>query len=316
MAVAIPNFFVVGAPTSGTTALYHFLWQHPAVYMSPIKEPRYFAPELIDYPGVRQYIAARAADVGAYLDGPMREPRHGYVREWDQYLKLFRLVREERAVGEASVCYLGSPVAPRAIRDRVPHARIIMLLRDPAECLFSTYATARAYRGTSLHFAAWAEAQAEREESHGRVEAVRGGRYAPQLRRYLDCFPRAQILICLYDDFAREPATVLRHVFSHLAVESNYPIDTSRRHNETRVPRWPTLYGPLTRPVRRIARALLPSEVRARAREWSLGRPRYALDPADRKRVIAIYAPEIEELETLIGRDLSAWLDPHRPHGQ
>ena len=41
--MTLPNFFVLGAAKSGTTSLYLYLKQHPQIYMSPVKEPRYFA---------------------------------------------------------------------------------------------------------------------------------------------------------------------------------------------------------------------------------------------------------------------------------
>ena len=308
----MPTFFVVGAPTAGTTSLYHYLRQHPAVYMSPIKEPCFFAPEVAEYPGVRRELEAGALALRAYLDGAMREPRSGVVLDWEQYLKLFKLVGQERAVGEASTSYLSSPRAARAISEVVPHARIVMLLRDPADRLFSNYSVKRAEGRTSLPFGSWAQSESAREVSTGRVGHVCEGRYARNLRRFAQFFPQEQLLICLYDDFARDAAAVLRSVFSHLDVDPDYQVDTSHRHNERLVQRWPALDGPLTRSLRRVGRALLPAGVRASARRRSLGPARDRADASDRKRVIAMYARDIEDLQTLIERDLSAWLDPNR----
>lgn len=130
-----PNFFVVGAPKAGTTSLYNYLGQHPAIYMSPIKEPAFFATDLFEVKRQMGRPTADPADLRTYLDGPMSEPRAGVISEWEQYLKLFKNVRQETAIGEASGNYLASSSAPSAIRDRIPHARIIMLLRDPVHRL-------------------------------------------------------------------------------------------------------------------------------------------------------------------------------------
>ncbi len=85
----LPNFFVVGAPKAGTTSLYNYLDQHPAIYMSPVKEPAFFAPDLVE---LKQQLGIAEPDdteLRAYLDGPMTQRRSGVVTEWEQYLKLF-----------------------------------------------------------------------------------------------------------------------------------------------------------------------------------------------------------------------------------
>ena len=77
---ALPNFFIAGAPKSGTTSLYHYLDQHPQIYMSPIKEPHYFAPEIRMErlsERLRERAERDARALREYLDGPMREKRFG-----------------------------------------------------------------------------------------------------------------------------------------------------------------------------------------------------------------------------------------------
>ncbi len=125
----LPNFFIVGAPKAGTSALYDYLGQHPAVYVSPIKEPAFFAADLLE---LKRQLGTPEADpdeLRAWLNGPMSGRRSGVIDEWAQYLKLFKNVRHETAVGEVSANYLASHSAPRAIYERIPHARIIAVLR-------------------------------------------------------------------------------------------------------------------------------------------------------------------------------------------
>src|SRR4029079_10146943 len=96
----LPNFLVIGAAKSGTTSLYHYLRQHPQIFMSRIKEPRFFALE--EDP----------------LDwrGPGDERSRGEsITTLDAYLDLFEAVDGELAVGEASVLYLDHPKAPDRI---------------------------------------------------------------------------------------------------------------------------------------------------------------------------------------------------------
>jgi hypothetical protein len=134
---ALPNFFVVGAPKAGTTSLYHYLDQHPQIFMSPIKEPNYFATEIRPEnfgDELQPQVAEDLRELQEYLQGPMREKRFGgLVSQWDDYLRLFQSVETEKAIGEASVCYLWSKTAAANIRSRIPGAKIIMILRNPAE---------------------------------------------------------------------------------------------------------------------------------------------------------------------------------------
>ncbi|MEP0825293.1 MAG: sulfotransferase, partial [Nitrososphaera sp.] len=108
-----PNFFIVGAQKCGTTSMYYYLKDVPGVFMCPVKEPNHFAPN------VRETVAI---DV---------------IRDKREYLDLFRKADGNIAIGEASVFYLWDPDAPRLIRQTVPNAKIIIMLRDPIERAFS-----------------------------------------------------------------------------------------------------------------------------------------------------------------------------------
>jgi len=76
----LPNFFLVGAPKAGTTSLYHYLDQHPEIYMSPIKEPCFFSTEIRDEvldPKLRRRAARDNHDLQGFLAGPMLEKGFG-----------------------------------------------------------------------------------------------------------------------------------------------------------------------------------------------------------------------------------------------
>jgi hypothetical protein len=308
---SVPNFFVVGAPKAGTTSLYFYLDQHPSVYMSPIKEPCFFAPEVVDFtPQARLRFVADGPALQAYLEGPMKEKRStGITLEWEQYLKLFKHVRDESAVGEVSGNYFGSSGAPAAIRTRIPHARIIMMLRDPVDRLFSQYAGARATGVTSVTFGQWVaeqmSAEAERRPPFGPVWT---GKYAVHLKRYLDCFPPAQVHVCLYDDYARAPETTLRELFTFLGVDPNWQVDVKSRHNVTLVPRWPVVHRLLSPSARRAVSSIVPTRIAKRARARYFTRTPLRPTREERAWVIQIYQDDIRTLEGMLQRDLSAWL--------
>src|ERR1022692_3981582 len=110
-----PNFFIVGAPKAGTTSLCSYLGQHPQIYMSPIKEPSYFASELRPenfHPRFQPRMKREVENVRQYLSGPMTEQRFGGpVVEWESYLRLFQNARQGQAIGEGSASYLWSASA-------------------------------------------------------------------------------------------------------------------------------------------------------------------------------------------------------------
>src|ERR1700722_11394655 len=108
--VKLPNFFVVGAPKAGSTSLNDHLDQHPQIYMSPIKEPMYFAEELRPEhtaDEVRRKTEQWIVDLRKPLDSPPYAKRMGgYISEWEDYCRLFTAARHELAIGEATPMYL------------------------------------------------------------------------------------------------------------------------------------------------------------------------------------------------------------------
>lgn len=183
-----PNFFIAGAPNTGTTSLYFYLRQHPQVYMSPVKEPSFFGAD-----------AARRRSLRRRFRRLIH--RSDEVSSWDDYLKLFRGARDERAIGEATPRYLLLPGAARAIRDRIPDAKLIFVLRDPADWLLTRYlATFWPDARGSFRMRFLAGMRPGNEWSR----ALTIGRYATHLQRFFDVFSREQLHIELYEDFRRD----------------------------------------------------------------------------------------------------------------
>lgn len=285
--MTLPTFFLAGVPRAGTTSLYSYLSQHPDVYLSPIKEPTFFgAADLLSGPARDRVLASTArgrAALEPYLRGKGPPGAQPLVLDRDGYLELFRNVRDQIAIGEGSVSYFALPGAARAIRAAVPDARLMFVLRDPAERLFSRYLNARRGR-PAPGFADWFRSEMTARDAWPDPLGV--GRYATHLGRYFDAFPPEQLRIFLYEEYRADPRAVLRHAFEFLGVRPDHPVDVSRRLNQTMVPRFP-----------RLARRL-----------WRRPPASVGLDPADRRLVVGYYADEIRRTAKLIGRDLSAWL--------
>ena len=311
----LPNFIVAGANTAGTTSLHDYLRQHPQVYMSAIKEPTYFAAAdmLARDVFVRRIERDRAA-LRAYLAGPQDRPAQYWVSEWQDYVQLFRNVRDQIAIGEASVSYFWLPSAAAAIHAKLPRARLIFMLRNPAERLFSWYLI-NLRRNPRLEFRAWfreaREPGGDGGPGVGRYTLpLDGGWCSVHLQRFRELFPRERMRVYLHDDFRADPHAVLRDMFAFLDVDPVHPIDTSRRLNETLVPRFPMLERLRQQTIGNVSLTKwLPSgAARVLRRLYRRGRGSFAMDPDDRRMVIEHYSDEIRRTADLIERDLSAWL--------
>jgi hypothetical protein len=297
-----PNFFVIGVAKSGSTSFYHYLAQHPDVFMSTPKEPRTFA----------------------YLADPRHFAGPGDERVWDrsvtsldEYRKLFAATGDASAVGEASVIYLPHRRTAETIARHVPEARIIALLRNPVERAHSAFLYHRRD--------AW-EPSATFEEGlaaeAGRIAAgwQYGWHYRDQgfydrnLSPYYEHFRAERIRVYVTEDLARDPYAVLADAFRFLGVDDAFRPDVRRRHNRSGVPRSRTAQRVLMRPhpVKEAIKKVVPEEWGHRMIERllpaNLERP--SIRPETRAEMMAAYADDIAQLEQRIGRDLSHWRLP------
>jgi hypothetical protein len=298
----MPNFLLIGAAKSGTTSLYHYLRQHPHIYMSPVKEPKFFCFE-----GDRPNFQG---------PGDEEEINRKCVTTIEAYRALFREVADETAVGEASSMYLYYSKAPERIRHHIPGVRLIAVLRNPVERAYSSYLHCVRDRGEPL--GDFAEALREEEN---RINKGWGplwhyktaGFYADQLRRYFDTFERGQIRIYLYEDLKTDAADVLEDIFGFLGVDDSYTPDISLRHNVSGVPKSPVLHALLNKPnpIKTFLKPLIPAGPRKmlnhKITDRNLLRPR--LSPTVRRELAEAYSEDIERVQDLIQRDLSKWLE-------
>ncbi len=310
------RFFIVGAPKAGTTSLYHYLDQHPQIYMSPIKEPHFFADEIRvgNFSVEMQAMPGASTDaLRSYLDGPAVEKfSGGPVTNWDDYRKLFARVSNETAIGEASTCYLWSPTAPGNIAAAFPDAKILMVLRNPSDRAFSQYRHMLSFAPKRVAFSDHLNASAAC--SDGRISQLfpflQFGLYGEQIARYLDFFPRCRLHIAFYDDYLRAPDKFLRDICAFLNVDTGFAFDRSAKHMQATVPHSYALNKSLkSLGAWNLARTLTPPSVRAMLRRL-IFQPAHALclSREERRRLCDFYRPDIQRLSVLLKQDLSAWL--------
>lgn len=294
----VPNFLIIGTAKGGTTSLYYYLNQHPQIYMSRLKEPRFFALE------------------GVKLDfiGPDAEEfSKQSVTDFNEYCQLFEGVQDEIAIGEASPLYLYSMQAPERIKHYVPNIKLIAILRNPVQRAYSSYMhyVREAYETMSFAEALDAEETRIQENWVYMWHYKRCGHYYQQLMRYFDIFDSNQIKIYLYDDLVADPIALLRDMFQYLGVDDNFVPDLTVL-NASGIPKNRLLYNLLDKrnPVR-SALKFLPKDLRRNVaqpfRQWNLGK-KPKLAPEIKQNLIETYREEILQLENLLQRDLSAWL--------
>ena len=186
--IIMPNFLIIGAAKSGTSAIYHYLKQHPQIYMSPIKEPYFFAFE------------------GEKLNfqGPGLTINESSIKEIESYRNLFQGVSDEVAIGEASTLYLYIPKAPTLIKQYVPNIKLIAILRNPVDRAYSSFMhLIRDQQEPITDFAQALKAEESRIQNNWgflwRYQDI--GFYSVQLKRYFEKFDRSQIKVYLYDYF-------------------------------------------------------------------------------------------------------------------
>jgi len=316
-----PNFFLVGAPKAGSTSLYYHLRQHPDIYMSPMKEPFYFCsdfrPENYS-PSFKTQALDGIERTQRYLHGPMDEiVGGGMVCDWEDYLRLFAAAGTQRAVGEASVCYMVSQTAAGAIATRCPHAKILMVLRSPADRAFSQYLHIFSGGHVTGSFQQYVKACLRHSgEGFGLHEPfLEMGFYAAQVQRYLHHFPRNQIGIWIYEEHLADPREFLRQIYRFLEVDESFQPDTSTRYHQPRVPKVAAFARALQwARMTSFSRKVLPPPIRGGLRSLFLRDVFYrspgavTMSAADRALMHEFYAGDVRKLETILNRDLSGWL--------
>jgi hypothetical protein len=292
--MTMPNFLIIGAMKSGTTALYYYLEQHPEVYMSPVKEPNFFSSR-----GQENAVGA-VTHIGTYED-------------------LFRGVSGEKAIGEASHCYLYEPRAAAEIRRYIPGAKLIAILRNPIDRAYSHFLHMVRSGTEPLDDFAQAlrvdEVGVHKERTF--QDYIGRGLYYSQLKRYLGTFPREQVRVYLYEDLSGAPISTVQDALRFLEVDDSFVPDVSLRRNVSGYPKYNTL-DRLLRSQSRVKHALkiyLPARLRWRLSEAfddlktrNLVEPP-PIQPEVRHQLISVYREDILKVQELIHRDLSGWLE-------
>lgn len=286
----LPNFIVVGAAKSGTTSICHYLSEHPEVFMSSPKEVNYFSREEID-----------AQEL--YYDCFK-------VRNLDEYIKLFSDVTNEKAVGEGSVSYLYYPKTPFKIKECLPEAKIIIMLRDPLSRGFSHYLMDHRLGLVDVSYDTIVRQDSQSDKQHLYYQQyVELGLYYNQVKRYLDTFGRESVKIFLQEDLRDNPEKVILELYVFLGIDYSYIPDLSRKHNAFSMPKNSLIHKLYTsHTLRTLTSNLFPRRLKKLIKNLLFKRGKKPLLSSETLDcLIDIYNDDVQKLEKLIGRDLSGW---------
>ena len=311
--MTLPNLVIAGAPKCGTTSLFEWLVDHPEVCGASVKETKY----LLDR---GWYSFDRRANVHDHgLAG-----YEAYFRHCD--------VRRTRVVLEATPGYLYQETAPRALAGLSPRPRIVFILRNPSERVYSAYQWARHTLPDLHHRASFPEYVARLESTTGDDnlnDAIERGRYVDYLERWVEFFDRSGIEILLFERLREDKRGFMRDVATRIGIEpSFYDRYGFPYKNATQEVRGLRLHRTMLRLGGRIAPQFVRQPSRgaeglaSRVLRRGLGAAYAALNvkgatppkTADDRRVLAEldrhFAPYNARLARLLDVDLSAWTQP------
>lgn len=299
--MAKPNFFIIGAPKCGTTALSEYLREHPQVFITDPKEPHYFATDFPNYPKTKTLAA---------------------------YLELFQGVENQHlAIGEASVLYLYSSQAISNIHKFNPQAKIIVMLRNPIDMVYSFHSQLFyiCYETESDFAKAW-ELQSVRSQGKAIsrlctepqvLQYSEVGKLGKQMEKLMNIFPAEQIYPILFDDFVVDTQSVYEKVLNFLEVPQNFRTNFPPI-NENKVQKL-RLLGQLTQqiPGLLINTVMKIKQLMGIKRLYVLDTirrfntqktKRQSLNKEFRLKLIDEFRDDIHRLSLVLNKDLNHWL--------
>lgn len=289
-----PTFLILGAGKSGTTSLYHYMAEHPNVYMSEPKEPIFFEAEYEK--GLEYYW-------------------HKYFSGW----------KGEQAIGEARPTKLYLPFVPKRLHESLPKAKLIAILRNPIDRAYSAWWMNVCNGKEDLSFEEAIQRDLDRMEAGINFEGESGerlwrenlknekiniyldeGYYAKQLKRYLELFPLSQLKVILFEDLCSDLQAVMSELWEFIGVNPKYELKDKTPRNVA----VPQMVLRMWRLIRKTGlNQIFPEHaktwLRFRLSRLSKGKPK--MGEETREFLIAHYYKHNRELEKILQRDLSNW---------
>lgn len=299
-----PNFLLVGASKSGSTTLYHLLKNHPGIFLPDIKEPLYFISEIIKN--------INKNDKGFKNEGF----KDKLVYSNEDYLKLFQKVDNEKAIGEASATYLyyHKHTIPR-IKNELGDPKIIIILRDPVNKVFSQYKHLLRLYGENKIFEESLEMEKVRiSKNYTAMYHYRAqGMYYEQVKAFKDVF--SNVLVILTDELKNNPLKLAKKCYRFLEVNDNFEpkllnFNISTKRVKSRVLH-KALYNKEAHTIKMFFKRIFGSSVyeiyTEKYKNINTEKINVTMKEETRKKLKRYFKEDILKLERLIAKDLSNW---------
>jgi len=279
-----PNFFIVGAPRSGTT-LNNYLKVIPGIYMSTKKEPNYFCKMTIP-------------------DDDFSKP----IRKKEKYLGLFSEVKDETIRGEASVLYLSDPEAPKLIHRIAPNSRILISLRDPVARTYTAYLAKFLNRGLKGSFHDELQKTIENWESrdHRTFIAIWQSLYADDIKRYLDIFGTKQVKIIIFEEFIKNIKNTFEEILKFLEINQDIShLEFKTVHNPVRFSKSVMLKNLFNNnKVKKVMKIFPTLSRRYLEDKFLYSRNKPTMLKEDKETLVQFFSNDVKKLQKLLGRTI------------
>jgi hypothetical protein len=280
-----PNFFIIGAMRAGTTSLYEYLKQIPEIYMSPVKELNYFSVNV---------------NPTILFSKP--------IKTKNEYLQLFKNVKNESVIGEASPSYLWDPMAAELIHKEIPNAKIIIILRNPISRSFSHYLLLKSKgEDNLLSFREEMQKGSENKNSDFSARIFEAGLYSKQVEKYLQKFGSEHVKIFIFEEFFKDINSSLKKVLEFLELKSDLRKISLKTHNYYSIPRDKFSKNILkSEKIKNIGKKIIPYEIGEYVIKKILTKQakKPIISSEDYQFVKKLYFNDVQNLKKIIGRDL------------
>ncbi len=324
-------FLIIGVQKGGTTSLFEYLRKHPEIHMPVEKDIAFFNRDANFRRGREWYLNTVLRDAPP---GTLSGEASTYYMSGTPFGDLPQNERRQPKLEPGEREGL-EEVVPRRIREYLPEARLICVLRDPVERAFSHHrmmvlerAERRSFDEAIDQLLAPAELEKARVAPTRTNNYIVNGEYGRVLEGYLSVFPREQLAVVFSDDLSQQPEETLTELFEFIGVDSSFmPENAGTRYREAadeeRIPgfnlynlqmrvagneRAKTLWHSMPDPVRsRIDRAFTVMSYRVQMWNAKRGASGEEMSAASRDRLRAHFRGDGEKLAALVGEEVP-WL--------
>lgn len=276
-----PNLFITGWTRSGTSSLHMYLKQHPEIFMSEVKEPRFFG----DHPSPN------------YPE---------FFKNEKKYLSLFSKVKNEKILGEASH-YFDSEIALKQIKKFNPKSKIIILLREPAELIYSEYKNGVIPNNKDLEVVL-------KKNSKEVKRLLKICEYYRIIKKHLEIFGKENVYIILSENLLKNPEEEFSRLCKFLNINSNFKPDFENYSVSREIKNkwfWNLIKkfpNKIKLGVKNILSEKINKKIRKKIRKFTTKKEiKKPIDPNLKDMLKKKFEKEIKKTEKLIGKNLSKW---------